>query len=223
MSEMTEDLNLEEPVEGVTREDLASETIPMRRSVASAVAAADDMVSSLYVEDLHEPERAKAAFRHYVQLGKGRTLHMLAEKYSDPADTHGWTNNFESVLRQLKDYSRKYRWQERIRMVITRASAEVLAEAQRDAFVHAKERIELSREAQQAGKLIIDRANLANLTEVEARELLKDGAKLLQLGLTSERAEQGDVLASIRPDKPIEQMSKEELDEYAATLQKAMK
>jgi hypothetical protein len=201
---------------------LALEVLPMRKTVSTAVAAADDVYNSLKLEGLNEPERAKRAFRAYVALGKGRTLANLATQYSKREEPT-WTNNYDSVLRQLKDYSRKYKWQERIRMVIVRASAEVLAEAQRDAFVHAKVRIDLAREMQDAGKTIIDKADLNSLSVEEARELFKDGLKALQIGLTSERAEQGDVLASIRPEKPIEQMTKEELDEYAQTLQKAIK
>jgi hypothetical protein len=179
--------------------------------------------------DYGETPRAKKAFSDYIKLGKGRTLKRLTEEYLKPeyrkevlGEEMGWTNNYEYVLRKLKEYSTKFNWQERKMMMIAKASAQVLAATQRDAFVHAKERIKLARSAQEAGKFIIDKANLKNLTQDEARKILKQGVSLLQLGLVSERAEQGDMLTVVRPSKPVSAMTNDELDEFAHTLQKAL-
>ena len=206
----------EQPVE-----ELATEQLPVRAEVMVQAQQAASALDGLLANENFGPPRAQQAFRDFINLGKGRSLKRLAETYADPQCT-SWTNNFESVYRMLKDYSRNYHWQDNLRMFVAKASAEVLAAAQRDAFVHAKQRIEYAREAQQAGRIIIEKAQLEKLTVAEARTLLKPAATLLQLGLTSERAEQGDVLAVIRPDKPVEQMSEQELDEFAHTLQKAI-
>jgi hypothetical protein len=202
-------------------EKLAAESLPMRNSVMESGAKAKSAFEDLYKTNLNEPPRAKKAFMDYVALGRGRSLKRLAEDYSLPTNTD-WTQNFESNFRTLKRYSSTYQWQYRLRMVVARASAEILAAAQRDAFVHAKDRINLARQAQEAAMTIIDKANLAALTEEEARKMLKPAATLLQLGLTSERAEQGDMLTVIRPEKPVEEMTDDELQEFAETMQKAL-
>ncbi len=204
-------------------EQLATESVPARPSVLLDGALASEVADSLSGEDFsREPPRAKKAFDDYVRMGKGRTLKLLAERYVKP-DHVDWTDNFETVFRTVKEYSTKFKWQERLRILVTKASAEVLASAQRDAFVHTKERIKLSQKAQEAGMFIIEKANLKGLDEDEARRLLKPAATLLQLGLTQERAEQGDMLTVIRPEKPVEQMTDSELNEFAETLQKALR
>lgn len=202
-------------------EELATETIKARTNVVEQGSAADDAIKALTVESLNEPIRATKAFKDYVGLGKGRTLEMLARDYSK-VDNLDWTDNFESVYRQLKTYSSKYKWQERLRMLVVKASAEVLAGAQREAFVNTKERVRVAHNAYEAGIKIIEKAELDKLTVEEARRLLKPGGTLIQLGLINERAEQGDMLAVLRPDKPVSEMSDEELDEFATTLQKAI-
>lgn len=204
-------------------EALAVEVIPMRKIVVEESNMASDIYQSLFEEDLGEQPRAKRAFKDFAMMGTGRSLKRLAEAYIHP-EHDDWTNNFESVLRQLKDYSRKYQWQRRVRMVVTRASAEILAAAQRDAYVHAKDRIALARQLQDAGRTILELANLHKLTQDEAREMVLKGAatKLVQTGAAAERAEQGDILAAIRPEKEVSQMTSEELDQYAGTLQKAL-
>lgn len=170
---------------------------------------------------VNEPPRSQVAFNDYVKMGKGRSLERLAQDYCQP-ENQNWTDNFESVYRQLKEYSRKFGWQQRLRAIITKASTEALAEAQREAFLHTKARIELSVKAQLAGIKVIEAAQLDNLTVEEARKLLKPATALLQLGLASERAEAGDNLASIRPDKNPRDMTDEELEEYAATLNRSL-
>jgi hypothetical protein len=218
--ESTQETSLE-PLPPSTLEELIGEPLPARPQVMQNAAAAQSAIDGMIVEGRFGPPRAVKAFRDYVNLGKGRTLSDLAKIYCHPL-CKDWTDNYESVLRMLKDYSRWYKWQDNLRMIVAKASAEVLASAQREAFVHGKVRIELAQQAQEAGKTIIDRAELDKLTVKEARLLLKSGATLLQLGLVSERAEQGDMLAMIRPDKPIKEMTEEELDEFAVTLQKAL-
>ncbi len=210
-------------------EELAGEVIPARREKVGEALQSRDAYQSLLDEEMGGPPRAQKAFKDYVRLGKGRTLKLLAETYVKPeydksvlGESLGWSSGFEYIFRTLKDYSSHYEWQSRLRMIVAKASAEVLAAAQRDAFIHTKERIRLSQEAQEAGILILERANLKDLTEEEARKLLKPAATLLQLGLTQERAEQGDMLTVIRPDKPVESMSDDELQEFAQTIQKAL-
>jgi len=202
-------------------EHLAIDTLPLRPNVIKEANEAAISLDSLRDETLKEPERSVRAFRDYIRLGKGRTLEKLAREYCKP-DHSDWPNNFESDWRQLKDYSRKYNWQERLRRFVVRAAAEVLGSAQREAFVNTKDRIAASHTAYEAGLLIIQKAELDKLTAEEARKLLKPAGTLVSLGLVNERAEQGDMLGVIRPEKPIEQMSTEELDEFAMTLQKAL-
>jgi hypothetical protein len=219
-SESTQETSLQSlPTE--TLDELMEEPLPVRRPVLESAVAAQSAIDGLITGGKFGPPRAQQAFRDYVGLGKGRTLQDLAKIYCHPA-CKSWTDNYESVLRMLKDYSRFYKWQDNLRMIVAKAQAEVLASVQREAFVHGKVRIDLAQQAQEAGKIILERAELEKLTVREARSLLKSAATLLQLGLVSERAEQGDMLAMIRPDKPIGEMSEEELDEFAMTLQKAI-
>lgn len=192
-------------------EDLASEIPPK-------LADGPDIESIQLYEG--EPQRSVLAFKEYVRMGKGRSLKRLAEQLS--SEDNEWTDNFQSVFDMLKKYSSKYRWQERLRLIITKASAEVLAAAQKDALLHAKERIRYARDAQKYGMMIIEKAQLEQLTAEEARKMLKPAATLLQMGLTSERAETGESLATIKPEKPIREMSDEELDTYADTLLRAI-
>lgn len=211
----------DEILDGELVEQLATETIPARTKIVEQGTTALMTLEALRDDSLNEPHRALRAFRDYIGLGKGRTLEALAEEYCKP-DYPDWTENKESIWRMLKDYSRKYKWQERLRKVVARASAEVLANAQREAFVNTKQRIEAAHQAYETGLLIIEKAQLEDLMPDEARRLLKSAATLVHLGLTNERAEQGDMLAVIRPDKPVKEMSDEELDQFAMTLQKAL-
>ncbi len=162
-----------------------------------------------------EPERVFRAFKEYIRMGTNRSLPKLTESLIKNPD---WTDSYESVLRMVKGYSSKFEWQQRLRTLITATSAEVLAAAQKDALLHAKQRISFARDAQNFGITIMEKAELDKLTVAEARKLLKDGAKLLQLGLTGERAEIGDNLAVIKPDKPIREMDDEELEAYTSIL-----
>jgi hypothetical protein len=196
----------------LTEVDLANEKLPKLRTAVGGVPAIFDIAG---VED--EPSRVQEAFRRYVQMGKGRSLQKLAEELSNP-EILDWTNNFESVFRMLKDYSSKFNWQERLRNLITKASTEALAEAQREALAHTKERIRISVNLQKLGMTVIDSAKLDNLSVEEARKLLKPASELLKLGLSSERAETGDNLAAIKPDKNPRDMTNDELEEYAEVL-----
>jgi hypothetical protein len=194
--------------------DLANERLPRLRTAVGGIPAVLDIAGE---ED--EPARVQDAFRRYVQMGKGRSLQKLAEELCKP-EVDTWTNNFESVLRMLKEYSSKYNWQERLRGLITKASTEALAEAQREALTHTKERIRISVKVQKMAMAVIEAAQLDNLSVEEARKLLKPASELLKLGLNSERAEAGDNLAAIKPDKNPRDMTDQELEEYAEVLYK---
>lgn len=71
-----------------------------------------------------ETAKAAQAFADYVQLGPKRSLETLAAAYrisTEPAPT--------LHLRTLKEWSAKYRWQERIREAVTEATTKALEEA----------------------------------------------------------------------------------------------
>ena len=197
---------LENPV------DLANEKLPKLRTAVGGVPAIFDIAA-----EQDEPQRVSKAFQRYVQMGKGRSLKRLAEELSVPENLE-WTANYESNLRMLKDYSSKYNWQERLRSLITKASTEALAEAQREALSHTKERIRIAVTLQRMGMEVIEAAKLDDLSVEEARKMLKPASELIKLGLTSERAETGDILAAIKPDKNPRDMTDEELEEYAEVL-----
>jgi hypothetical protein len=221
--EVQEEVIEDDSSEEIVGEILALETIPAR-------AQSTFVVDGLFTEgQFNEPERAKVAFRDYVRMGKGRTLIKLAQEYSKPeyhknhiGTATGWTGNYETILRTLKQYSSDYKWQNRVRMEIVKASAEVLAAAQKEALVNTKHRVRLSQQAQEAGKTIIEKAELNKLSVAEARKMLKEGANLLRLGLQGERDETGDTLAVLRPEKPIREMSDEELEQYSSRLERTL-
>jgi hypothetical protein len=201
-------------------QNLALERLPKRGQT-------DAPIEEIMTKWEGEHPRASRAFRDYVQLGPQRSLPNLAKIYSDPANIKiqpeglRWTPNFESVLRQLKDYSSNFKWQSRLRLIITKATAEQLAETQKDALVHARERIRLARYAQLAGRTILEKAQLDKLSVTEARKLVNQGANLVKIGGDAERMETGDRAATMRPDKPIAKMSDEELEAFADVVLRA--
>jgi hypothetical protein len=203
---------ISEEKDSLIKVDLANEKLPKLASLVTGKAG-----ESFYEDEPGEPARVREAFIRYVQMGKGRSLQKLAEELSKP-EIFEWTNNYESVLRMLKTYSSDFNWQERLRKLITKASTEALAEAQREALTHTKERIRISVAVQRAAMAVIEAAKLDTLSVEEARKLLKPASDLLRLGLSSERAEMGDNLAAIKPDKHPRDMTDEELEELAEAL-----
>lgn len=171
-----------------------------------------------------EVPRARAAFEDYFNLGRDRSLRKLAEIYAHPDNTQ-WTNNFQGIHRKLQEYSANLDWQNRIRLLITQQSAQALASAQRSAANYKRNRIARAEKMQRIGEKILDRAMILDevgidnpLTPAEARLLIKPATVLLQVGMQLSRAEIGESLERIKPSKPVDQMSDEELDEYIDVL-----
>jgi len=171
-----------------------------------------------------ENPRARQAFEDYMNLGPTRSLARLAQKYLKEKPP-GWETNTseQAILRKLGDYSTNLDWQNRLRMRLAHQSAQAIANAQKNASKHRAERIRRAQKMQQIAESIFDRARLLDVDEAElppeiARQLLKPATTMMQIGLMSERLEVGESLERLKPAKPIEEMSEEELDEYIQLL-----
>jgi hypothetical protein len=229
MSEPVDDEELENRIE----EDLPS-ILPARTRPKDFVAQVDPEevqqgLQKLGEEDLltfvgkggytyKEPQRAHNAFIDYLQMGSDRSLSRLAERYFNESHAEWKDNTFFSIERTLKEYSRNYNWQQRVRDKMAKVSAKALAKAQREAALNARYRNTLAQLMQKSGALIILKAKLHSLDEDEARKLLKPAATMMKIGFESERAEAGESLTKITPPTPIDQMTDEELESYISTL-----
>lgn len=170
-----------------------------------------------------ETPRAKKAFEDYINLGVTRTLEKLARIYCDESN-EDWTNNFESVLRQLKGYSSTFDWQNRLRILLTQEAANAISAARSEQAKSARGRIQLAKKLQGVGNQLIDKAseylamNVDMMSDKDANTLLKTAVTMLDVGLASERVEIGAAIENILPPKPISAMDDEELAEFIKVL-----
>jgi hypothetical protein len=166
-----------------------------------------------------ETPRALRAFEDYLNDGSARSLRKLAERYA--IEENDWTDNLESIHKQLQQYSRWFDWQNRIRLHIARESASALANAQKFAGTRKRARVQLAGQLQSWGQQILRTALQSTdkpLTVAEARELMRDGLQMVRIGMESEREEIGEAMEAIKPPKDPNNMTDEELDEYIDIL-----
>jgi hypothetical protein len=167
-----------------------------------------------------ENPRARKAFEDYVNMGAARSLPRLAKHYLE-TKSPGWekSNSEQAVFRKLAEYSTNLDWQNRLRVKLARESAQAVTNAQKNASRHRAERIRRAQKMQRIAEAIFDRAQVLE-SDVEAlppevaRALLKPATTMMQIGLAAERIEAGESLERLRPPKPIEDMTEEELDDY---------
>lgn len=170
-----------------------------------------------------ERARAKEAFEDYINIGPARTLEKLARIYADP-ENPDWTNNYESVLRQLKNYSSRFDWQNRLRIMLTQEAGNAISAARTEQARSTKGRIALAKKLQTVGGKLIDRAvqllddNMESMTEKGLNTLLKTAVTALDIGLAAERIEIGEAMENILPPKPVSAMDDNELNEFIRTL-----
>lgn len=211
-------------------------TLPSQAIVARA-GRPSSAVSALVEEDPSDPDalkkyigrdgnyhvenlRARKAFEDYVNMGVSRSLPRLAKLYAETKPS-GWerSNSEQAIFRKLAEYSTNLDWQNRLRTRLARESALAVSNAQKNASRHRAERIRRAQKMQQIAEAIFDKAkildgDLEDLPPDVARSLLKPATTMMQIGLAAERIEAGESLERLRPPKPIEDMTEEELDDY---------
>lgn len=170
-----------------------------------------------------ENQRAKTAFEDYINLGPSRTLERLARFYQDESNLD-WTNNFDSILRQLKGYSSNFDWQNRLRMLLTQEAASAISDARIEQTRSARGRIALAKKLQQVGNQLMEKAaiylndNLEEIGPKNVNTVLRTAVTMLDTGLAAERIEIGEAMETILPPKPISTMPDDELAEFIAHL-----
>jgi hypothetical protein len=155
-----------------------------------------------------ETPKALEAFEQYWSLGPERSLRMLAEATG-------------LQLSQLGDWSSKYDWQYR---VLQRQREEIAAgrvAAKRESAALARRRLRNAQLLQEAALTIFAKANIAEM-DVEAREYLDTALKMMVEGMRAERLELGESTEniSLKPPKPINVMTDDELSEYIQLLER---
>ena len=154
-----------------------------------------------------ETPKALEAFEQYWALGPERSLRMLAEATG-------------LQLSQLGDWSSKFDWQYR---VLQRQRDEIIAArvaAKKEVAALARRRLRNAQLLQEAALTIFAKADIASM-ELEARDFLETGLKMMVEGMRFERLELGESTEniSLKPPKPINAMSDDELSEYIALLE----
>jgi len=179
-----------------------------------------------------ETPAARQAFDDYYDLGPRRSLAKLAEFYKKRAaqlnDPLNWPRGQSkddfipykplATLYTLEVWSSTFGWGERVlaRQQEERESQmKITVLKRKDA---AEKRLQKGQILQNAALQIIHAAQLGELTKEEARKLVGTGLGFMSEGLKIERLELGEENANLAPDKPIDQMSDEELRNYAAML-----
>ena len=156
---------------------------------------------------LEETPKALEAFEQYWALGPDRSLRILAEATGLP-------------LSQLGDWSSKFDWQYR---VLQRQRDEIIAArvaAKKEVAALARRRLRNAQLLQEAALTIFAKADIASM-ELEARDFLETGLKMMVEGMRFERLELGESTEniSLKPAKPINVMTDDELSEYIALLE----
>lgn len=184
---------------------------------------------------INETSASRQAFEDYYNLGPKRSLAKLndlykkrAEYLNDPLNRPPNITDADFVpyrpiasMSTLENWSSTHGWQERImeRMNVEREEQMKLAVMKRkDA---AESRMKKGAIMQEAALRIIQAAQLNNLSVDEARKLLGTSLSFLSEGMKVERMELGEERASFTPDKPVAEMSDEELRDYASMLDAA--
>jgi hypothetical protein len=161
-----------------------------------------------------------SAFESYESLGPSRTLDQLYALDRLPDGTHRW----ERAL--LSAWAESLQWDR-----LCGQRQQELSEASRQATIEERKKLaklRLSRAAdfQTYGMTILSKANLHKLSVKESRWLLGHAVRLVELGMKYERLELGEStesIATLRPPKPLDQMSLDELRAWRAKLEEAAK
>lgn len=170
-----------------------------------------------------ENARAKKAFEDYVNIGPTRSLEKLTNLYIQP-QFDDWTDNYESVLRQLKRYSSNFDWQNRLRMLLTREAASAISAARHEQANSMRGRIATAKKIQKVGNELLEKAskfleaNIDTMSDKDANTLLKTAVTMLDMGLAAERIEIGGAMDNLVPPKPVSAMDDEELNEFIKVL-----
>jgi hypothetical protein len=154
-----------------------------------------------------EGSKALEAFEQYWSLGPDRSLRLL-EKATGLA------------LSQLGDWSSKFDWQYR---VLQRQREEIIAQrvaAKKEVAALARRRLRNAQLLQEAALTIFAQSKI-NEMELDAREYLETGLKMMVEGMRAERLELGESTEniSLTPPKPINTMTDDELSEYIQLLE----
>jgi hypothetical protein len=182
-----------------------------------------------------ETPKARQAFEDYYNLGPKRSIAKLYELYRQRAEYLNDPLNRPPGIREedfvpytplasqvsLEVWSSTFGWQDRIRERMEQERDDQLKMAiikRKDA---AEQRLKKGTIMQEAALHIIRAAELNKLSVDEARKLLSTSLSFLTEGMKVERLELGEERASFAPDKPVEEMSDEELRDYAQMLDAA--
>lgn len=158
-----------------------------------------------------------SAFESYDSLGPERTLALLARTERQPDGSPRWD------LATLTQWCADLEWDR-----ICGARQQETIEATRQATLEERKRLaklRLTRAAdlQTYGMQILTKATLDELDAKSARWLIGHALRLTEVGMKFERLELGeatDRLASnLRPPKPIDQMTLDELRTWRAQLE----
>lgn len=171
--------------------------------------------------------RAVEAFQEYLTMGDTRSIKRLALRYFEESHP-AWMDNSSanSIEQSLYNYSTKYNWANRVRLSIARRSAQALGEANRLAGKKRDTRLELAEKMMTLAGKIFDKSGILDedtdsedyflntLQPEEARKLLKVAGDIAKMGMEVQRAEIKETLERIKPTKPVEDMTDEELHEF---------
>jgi hypothetical protein len=154
-----------------------------------------------------ETPKALEAFEQYWSLGPERSLRAL-EKATGLA------------LSQLGDWSSKFDWQYRTMQRQREEIAAARIAAKKEVAALARRRLRNAQLLQEAALTIFAKADIAAM-ELEARDFLETALKMMVEGMRFERLELGESTEniSLKPPKPINAMSDDELSEYIALLE----
>jgi hypothetical protein len=195
------------------------------KEVSALLSVGDKNGLALFVDakgNTHkETARAKAAFEQYLNMGRERSLEKLAREYADSENPDWAGMKYDSIFSTLRQFSTKLDWQNRIRLTLAADSAKALAAANRAAAQRTTARMGHAKLMQDVGASILKAAGLLdveNLSQEEARQLIKPAATLLQIGLSAEKAEIGESIQKITPHKPVHEMTDDELEQYIEVI-----
>lgn len=126
--------------------------------------------------DLRETPKSADAFEQYYALGPGRSLAKLATKGG-------------LQLAQLKEWSAKYNWQERVAERQREEVEAARAAARKEAAALARRRLRNAQLLQEVGVTILAKADIAALNSGAARDLIGQARAVIAEGVKIERDE----------------------------------